>query len=81
VYSLGLNNTPHISFKLVKSCIENIRRFKQGASQCKMAGAGFHCFAKIRAQTCNAVKADRSIHSADCQCKNRRTADCQGKVA
>jgi hypothetical protein len=49
VYSLGRNNTPRISFKLVKSQINNIRRFKQGTSRCKMAGTGFHCFAKIRA--------------------------------
>jgi hypothetical protein len=51
VYSLGLNNMPRISFKLVKSCIKNIRRFKQGAYRCKMAGAGFHCTAKLRAPT------------------------------
>jgi hypothetical protein len=50
VYSLGPNNTPRISFKLVKSRIKNIRRYKQGASRCKIAGTGFHCFAKIRAQ-------------------------------
>jgi hypothetical protein len=49
VYSLGRNITPRISFKLVKSRIKNIRRFKQGASRCKMAGTGFHCIAKIRA--------------------------------
>jgi hypothetical protein len=35
---------PHISFKLVKSRIKNIRRYKQGASRCKMAGAGFHVY-------------------------------------
>jgi hypothetical protein len=75
VYSLGLMHTPRISLKLVKSRIRNIRRFKQGASRCIMAGAGFHYFAKIRAQICNAVKADRGIHSVDCQCKNRLTAD------
>jgi hypothetical protein len=40
---------PRISFKPVKSLIKNIRRLKQGASQCKMAGTGFHSFAKIRA--------------------------------
>jgi hypothetical protein len=32
----------------VKLQIKKIRRFKQGAFQCKMAGTGFHCFAKIR---------------------------------
>jgi hypothetical protein len=40
---------PRISFKLIKSPIKNIRLFKQGASRCKMAGIGFHCFAKVRA--------------------------------
>jgi hypothetical protein len=49
VYSLGSNNMPRISFKLVKSRIKNIQRFKQGASQCKMVGAGFQCIAKLRA--------------------------------
>jgi hypothetical protein len=67
---------PHISFKLVKSRIKNIRRFKQGVSRCKMAGAGFHFSAKIRDQICNAVKADRGRHFADCQFENRRAADC-----
>jgi hypothetical protein len=42
VFSLGPKNMPRISFKLVKSRIKNIRRFKQGASLCKMAGARFH---------------------------------------
>jgi hypothetical protein len=51
MYSLGLNNTPRISFKLVKSCIKNIRRFKQGDSRCKMVGAGFQCIANLRALT------------------------------
>jgi hypothetical protein len=55
VYSLGPNNTLRISFKLVKSRIKNIRRFKQGASRCKMAWTGFHCFSKIRAQIHNTV--------------------------
>jgi hypothetical protein len=32
VFSLGLNNTPRISFKLVKSRIKNKRCFKQEAS-------------------------------------------------
>jgi hypothetical protein len=49
MYSLGLNNTPRISFKFVKLRIKNIRRFKQGVSRCKMAGAGFQCIAKLRA--------------------------------
>jgi hypothetical protein len=51
MYSLGLNKTPLISFKLVKSRIKNIRPFKQGVSRCKMAGDGFQCIAKLRALT------------------------------
>jgi hypothetical protein len=77
MYSLGLNSTPRISFKLVQSRIQNIRRFKQGASRCKMAGGGFHCFAKIRTQIRNAVLADRGVFQADCHRENCRTADCQ----
>jgi hypothetical protein len=49
VYSLGLNNAPRISFTLVKSSVKNIRHFEHGASRCKMAGAGFHFIAKLRA--------------------------------
>jgi hypothetical protein len=59
MYTLGLNNTPRISFKLVKSRIKNIRPFKQGASRCKMVGAGFQCIALT----------PRS-NSADCHNKN-----------
>jgi hypothetical protein len=76
VYSLGPNNMPRISFKLVKSRIKNKRRFKQGASRCKMAGTGFHCFAKIRAQIHNTVLAYRGVFQADCHRENCRTADC-----
>jgi hypothetical protein len=67
---------PRISFKLVKPRIKNIRRFKQGASQCKMAGAGFQCIAKLRAQILNPAMADRGVMSADCHNENGRTADC-----
>jgi hypothetical protein len=49
LYSLGLNIAPRTCFMLEKSRVKNIRRFKLGASRCKMAGTGFHCFAKIRA--------------------------------
>jgi hypothetical protein len=38
------------SFKLVKSSVENITHFEHGPSRCKMAGAGFHFIAKLRAQ-------------------------------
>jgi hypothetical protein len=77
VYSFGPNNMPRISFKLVKSRIKNRRRFKQGASRCKMAGTGFHCFAKLRTQILNPTMADRGVISADCHNENGRTADCQ----
>jgi hypothetical protein len=77
VYSLGLDNAPRISFILVKSRVKNIRRFKQGASRCKMAGAGFRSIAKLRAQMCYPVLADRVVHSADCYNENGPTADCQ----
>jgi hypothetical protein len=38
VHSLGPNNTPRISFKLVKLRIKNIRRFKQGPLDVKWWG-------------------------------------------
>jgi hypothetical protein len=41
-----------------------------------MAGAGFHCFAKLRAQIRNAVLADRGVFQADCHREDCRTADC-----
>jgi hypothetical protein len=41
-----------------------------------MAGAGFHSIAKLRAQICNAVLADRGVFQADCHRENCRTADC-----
>jgi hypothetical protein len=41
VYILGLNNTLHLSFKLAKSRIKNIRRFKQGALDVKWRGLDF----------------------------------------
>jgi hypothetical protein len=73
MYSLGLNSTPHISFKLVKSRIKNIRRFKQGASRCKMACAGFQCFAKLRALTPRIA----TIRITAWQSALDRAADCQ----
>jgi hypothetical protein len=44
-----------------------------------MAGAGFHSFAKLRAQIGNPVLANRGVFQADCQRENRRTADCQSQ--
>jgi hypothetical protein len=72
-YNLGPNNTPRISFKLVKSRIKNIRRFKQGASRCKMAGAGFQCIAKLRALTPQIA----TIRITAWQSALDRAADCQ----
>jgi hypothetical protein len=66
----------YISFKLVKSRIKNIRHFKQGASRCKMARAGFHSIAKLRAQFHNAVLAYPGVFQADCHRENCRSADC-----
>jgi hypothetical protein len=72
-YSLGSNNMPSISFKLVKSHIKNIRCFKQGASRCKMAGAEFPCVAKLRALT---PRID-TIRITAWQSALDRAADCQ----
>jgi hypothetical protein len=47
VVSLGLNNLPRI----VKLRIKKIRRSEQRDSQRKRAGAGYQCFAKLRAPT------------------------------
>jgi hypothetical protein len=77
LHSLGLNNIPRISFKLVKLRIKNIRPFKQGASWSKMAGTGFHSIAKLRAQMFNPVLADHGVYPADCHNENGRTADYQ----
>jgi hypothetical protein len=73
MYSLGLNNTLRFSFKLVKSRITNIRRFKQGASRCKMAGAGFQCIAKLSALTPRFA----TIRKTAWQSALDRAADCQ----
>jgi hypothetical protein len=73
VSSLGLNNMPRISFKLVKPRIKNIWRFKQGASRCKMAGAGFPCFAKLRTPTPRFA----TIKITTWQSALDRAADCQ----
>jgi hypothetical protein len=73
MHSLGLNNTSRTSFKLVKSRIKNIRPFKQGASRCKMAGAGFQCIAKLRALTLRIA----TIRITAWQAALNHTADCQ----
>jgi hypothetical protein len=48
------------------------KNVKQAVSRCKMAGAGFHSIAKLRAQIFNPVL-------ADCHNENDRTADCQSQ--
>jgi hypothetical protein len=73
VYSLDPNNMPRISLKLVKLRIKNIRRFKQGASRCKMAGAGFQCLAKLRAL----IPRIATIRISAWQSALHNTADCQ----
>jgi hypothetical protein len=73
MYSLGLNNTRHISFKLVMSRIKNIRPIKQGASRCKMAGVGFQCIAKLRAP----IPRIATIRITAWQSALNHTADCQ----
>jgi hypothetical protein len=75
-FSLDLNIAPRISFKRAKSLFKNIGQFKQGASRCKMAGAGFHSIAKLHSQIRNAVLADRGVFQAYCHRENCRTADC-----
>jgi hypothetical protein len=50
VYSLGLNNPPHICLTPRKSSAKNVWRNKQGNCQCKMAGAGIWSFAKFCGQ-------------------------------
>jgi hypothetical protein len=79
MYSLGLKIAPCIRFTLVKSRFKNIWCFKQAVSRCKMAGAGFHSIAKLRAQMFNPVLADRGVPLADCQNENGLTADCQSQ--
>jgi hypothetical protein len=56
-----------------------MQRFKQLVSRCKMAGAGFHSIAKLRAPIFNPVLAVRGVYSADCHNENGHTADCQSK--
>jgi hypothetical protein len=60
-------------------CVKNMQRFKQPVSRCKMAGAGFHSIAKLRAQIFNPVLAVRGVHSADCHNENGHTADWQSQ--
>jgi hypothetical protein len=80
-YCLGLDIAPRISFTLEKSRVNNIWQFNQGASRYKIAGAGFHSIAKLRAQIVNPVLADCGVRSADCHIENGRSADCQTQVS
>jgi hypothetical protein len=77
VFSLGLNNTPRISFKLVKSLFKNIWQFKQGASRCKMAGAGFHSIANLRALIPRTATTILCPWQSAIQC----SADCQSPLS
>jgi hypothetical protein len=47
--SLGPSNPLRISFTLLKSLVNNLRRYKQGDSRSKMAGARFHSTANSHA--------------------------------
>jgi hypothetical protein len=73
---LSPNIAPHISITLLKSSLKNLFCVKQAVSRCKMAGAGFHSFAKFCAQIRNAVIADRGVFHADCY-----KAICRTKIA
>jgi hypothetical protein len=73
VFSLGLNNAPYTSFKLVKSRFNNILRSKQGASRCKMARTGFHSFANFCARMPRFAK----IRITAWQSALKYTVDCQ----
>jgi hypothetical protein len=72
-YSLDLNNAPRISIKHVKSLFKNIWQFKQGASRCKMAGAGFHCIANYRAPILRFATTRITAWQSALRC----SADCQ----
>jgi hypothetical protein len=76
MYSLGLNIALCIRFTLVKSRFKYKRHFKQAVCRCKIAGAGFHSIAKLRAQIFNHAMADGGVLSADCYNENGCTADC-----
>jgi hypothetical protein len=50
VYSLGLNNPPHICLTPRKVRVKNVWCNKQGNCWCKMAGAGIRSLSKFRGQ-------------------------------
>jgi hypothetical protein len=75
VFILGLNNSPLIGFTLVKSRIKKYGAANRGPL-CKIAGARFHFFVKLRAKIVycgpwhTAVRTPRSmatrgVHTAD----------------
>jgi hypothetical protein len=73
VYSLGLNNPPHICLTPRKSRVKNLWPNKQGNCRCKMAGAGIRSFAKFCGQKpCIATTGLTSWQTA-----LKWTADCQ----
>jgi hypothetical protein len=83
VYSLGMNNPPHICLTPRKSCFKNLSRNKQGTCRCKMAGAGIRSFAKFRCQMPRIAKTGITSWqtalkwAADCQVPH---SGCRGQV-
>jgi hypothetical protein len=72
VYSLGLNNPPHICLAPRKSRIKNLWRNKQGNCRCKMAGAGIQSLAKF----CGQMPRIATTGIASWQTTLKWTADC-----
>jgi hypothetical protein len=83
VYSLGLNNPPHISLTPRKSCIKNLWCNKKGNCRCKIAGSGIWSFAKFRGQmpqiaTTGITSWQTALKwTADCQVQH---SGCRGQV-
>jgi hypothetical protein len=89
VYSLGLNNPPHISLTPRKSCIKNLWCNKKGNCRCKIAGSGIWSFAKFRGQmpqiattgitswqTALKWTADCQVPGSGCHCKVKPVVIC-----
>jgi hypothetical protein len=73
LYSLGLNNPPHICLTPRKLCVKNLWCNKQGTCRCKMAGARIWSFAKFRSQ----MPRIATTGITSWQTVLKRTADCQ----
>jgi hypothetical protein len=63
--NLGLNNSPRIGFTLVKSRLKKIRRWEQGDSRCKTAGAGYHLFPNSALKCVPKTLANRGRNAAE----------------